>query len=244
MKKLAFILPLFMLAACGNDKQNNSQDSTPVTDTAAVKAGVSDVKELRPNIDLMPWEGNLYDAVYWRDSRGENALVISGNPQYFWAETKPELKSRLTDDQDEDTYEEATDIYARHYVLGAGESMWKLKYEYYDAMLGCCDVFMELQKPSIEILDADNDGKGDLLFTYHSTEGDGKLEGSWNGTEVLLTDSTSFTITGSSVMSGKSSPEIKTNTCPSASPYAKVMSDKWTKDCEAWAKILSAPSAE
>jgi hypothetical protein len=241
MKQLIFILTVIVLLSCGTNEQANVVDSA--TSVGSRYTGVTDLQPLRPNIDLTPWEGSLYDAAYWRDSKGENIIIISGNAQYFWADEKPELEKRLESDQDADTYEEATDIYARHYVLKAGESKWELKYEYYDVLLGCCDVFMEYQPGTLEIQDADSNEVGDMLFTYQTTEGDGKMDGRWNGREVLLIDSAQYAVRGLSA--SNSVDEVSdqlSKTCPPGSVYCTVMEEKWIRDCDAWNAILRARS--
>jgi len=238
MKQLLFLLPIVVLISCGTEKQTNEVDT--VTPVAEVYTGITGLQPHRPNIDLTPWDGDLYESAYWRDSRGENIIIISGNQQYFWAGIKPELEKRLEPGQDAGTYEEATDIYARHYVLRSGEAKWQLKYEYYDVMLGCCDVFMEFQPGSLEIQDADSNGVGDMLFTYQTADGDGKLEGTWYGREVLLADSADYAIRGMSVTSALNISDQLTNSCPEASPYRKVMEEKWGRDCALWKDLLLA----
>jgi hypothetical protein len=198
---------------------------------------VTDVRPLRPNIEYTPWDGGLYDAIYWKDKRGENIVVISGEAQYFWQQNRPELKSKLGKDQDPDTYSEVTELFARHYTLATGEAKWKLHYQYEDRLFGCCDVYMQYQPNTLQVIDPDSSGTGDVIFMYHTTEGDGKIDSAWDGHLVLLKDSMEFRSSGISGISNNSDYSI----VPGAGPYTKVLTASWTKDVAEWRRVLRTP---
>lgn len=232
MKYTSFAALLLLFTACGDEKKPTPVDSVPAVQTA--KPTISAVQPLRPNIDLMPWQGNLNDAIYWVDSRGENAVVISSKPQYFWEDENPDAESFFPDGEDEETLSELTEIFATHFVLKSGEGKWKVHNTYHDYLFGCCDVFMAYQPGSLQVMDADTNGTGEAMFVYHQTEGDGMISHTFNGTLVLELDSAYYTIEdetglgtelarqGATVVSDQI--VLKT---PEKSVYKDLMFSKW-----------------
>lgn len=230
MKYLCAFCSLLLLFSCGNETKPVVADSVPAI---APKPTVTAIQPLRPNIDLMPWQGNLADAIYWQDSRGENAVVVSYNPQYFWAETNPDAKSFFPQGEDEETLSELAEIFVTHYVLKAGEAKWKVYSTYRDFMFGCCDVYMNYQPSSLQVMDADSNGTGEAMFMYHQTEGDGMLTHTFSGTLVLELDSAYYTVGGFTGLGTENTnphasqyDEVKTNT-PHNSVYGNIMLSKW-----------------
>lgn len=187
MKHMLFILPVVFMMACGTTEKSNNADSVPVA--ADLKPSVTDIQPHRPNIELTPWDGDLADAIYWRDSRGENIVIVSVKPQYFWADENPSAKSFFPKGEDEETLSELTEVFATHFVLKAGEAKWNTFYAYHDYLFGCCDVYMGYQPKSLQVADADSNGVGEALFMYHETEGDGMISHSYTGTLLLMLDS-------------------------------------------------------
>lgn len=194
MRYISFAILLSLAASCGNETKPVATDSVPATAVSATT--LSEVQPLRPNISLMPWEGDLADAIYWRDARGENAVVISQRPQYFWAKTNPKAKSFFPKGQDEDTFSELAEIFATHFVLKRGQKEWQVFNTYHDFLFGCCDVFMDYQPGSLQVTDVDANGIGEPLFMYNATEGDGILSGYFTGAMVYESDSTYYSMQG------------------------------------------------
>lgn len=222
------------MMACGTTTENNDADSVPAV--AVVKPAVTDVQPHRPNIDLTPWNGDLADAIYWRDSRGENIVIVSVKPQYFWAEENPAAKAFFPKDEDEETLSELTEVFARHYILKAGEEKWTEFYAYYDYLFGCCDVYMAYQPKSLQVADADSNGVGEALFMYHETEGDGMMSHSYTGTLLLMLDSAVYFVrdeTGLGALSGSDGETVADDkqevNLPRASPYGDYMSQKFAE---------------
>ena len=238
MKQIGkLFLPLAIAAtvmSCGESDTSSSSDTT-VQNPTPVVATISDVQVLRPNIDYMPWDGSLNDAIYWKDARGENAIVISSKPQYFWAEENPKAKSYFPKGEDEETLSELTEIFATHWVLKAGESKWKQYNLYHDFLFGCCDVFMEYQAGSLQVMDADSNGVGEAMFMYNQTEGDGIIGQTFLGTMVLELDSAYYTIkdeTGLGIQKMKEEdPKYQSSARKAMYPqnerYTSVMNAKW-----------------
>lgn len=194
MKQTLFVLlSISLLQSC---KNSGSEQKKVPAEQVNVKAAIANVQVYRPNIDLTPWEGDLRDAIYWTDTVGEHAIIVSGKSQYFWEDENPSLKSKLKPDQDPESNSEVAELFAVHFVLPEGESAWKVVYNYADRIFGCCDVWMEYQKSSLQVLDLDSNGTGELVFMYHTTEADGKIGNLWQGHLVLLKDSATFVSEG------------------------------------------------
>lgn len=245
MKSAFVCLPLFVLMSCGD-----SASDQPARDTAraGLNPKVTSVQSYRPNIEFTPWEGDLYDAIYWRDSRGENAYIVSGKPQYFWEKDNPDAMKYFPEGEDKETLSELTEIFGIHYVLKPGEPKWKVHYKYHDFLFGCCDVWMEYQPASLTVADADSNGVGEPMFMFHETEADGKLEHNYVGTLMLERDSSIYEIqdeTGLGEAKRREkhlvySDKIILN-LPSDSTYSKWMLSKWE---ELWNKKVEQDREE
>ncbi len=233
MKRIILPLSLALFSACGNDKDNRENRDT-VVDKIVNVAPVSEIQAYRPNIDNTPWEGNLYDAIYWRDTRGENAVIISGKAQYFWERENPGAENYFPKGEDKETLSELTELFAMHYVLKPGEAQWSKYYSYHDFLFGCCDVWMQYQPGSLQVADADSNGIGEALFMYHETEGDGVIDHNYLGTLILEKDSAVYEIQdetglGTELKREKqmvNSDQIVLNT-PKDTAYANFMLRKW-----------------
>ncbi len=243
MKKILFSSLVYAaFVACGPSSDKPVAADSADSVNLPVKTAIAVVTDYRPNIDLTPWEGNLSDALYWTDSRGENVLVISALPQYFWADEKPAFGKKLTAEQDPETYSEVAEIFARHYVLRAGEAKWVLKYEYSDFIVGCCDVWLEYQKKSLGVHDADSNGTGEVIFMYHETEGDGKIGNLWTGSMVLLSDSAHYVSSGGTAMNSDSPQDVANAkpvfAAPASTIYQEVVKSEWDRLYAGWIQIL------
>jgi hypothetical protein len=216
MKWLIFSFAALALFSCANERPSQKNDAVPV-DSVPVKA-ISDVQPYRPNIDYTPWEGDLYDAIYWRDSKGENALIISGKPQYFWEKENPGAARIFPDGEEKETLSELTEIFAVHFVLPAGEAKWKEYHRYHDYLFGCCDVWLSYQPRTLQVVDTDADGHGEVIFLYHETEGDGMLEQNYTGHLILKKDSTVYSVED---VTGKTNLQHHSD-ARMMSPYARI----------------------
>ncbi|HTF05888.1 MAG TPA: hypothetical protein VK826_17790 [Bacteroidia bacterium] len=239
---LCNILASALLLSCSTtpSEENKTDSSANVPVTRAQSVGA--IQPLRPNIDLTPWTGQLYEAIYWTDSRGENTVIISGNPQYFWEDENPDAKKFFPKDEDPETLSELTEIFATHYILKPGEAKWKEYYAYHDYMFGCCDVWMEYQPGSLAVLNADSNGTGEAIFMYHETEGDGKISNSWYGNMVLLIDSAQYVSHGASGFRNDAEPSVVVSdqlvwAAPATGPYPKVVEKQWGDLCAKWVQI-------
>lgn len=232
MKYSALVSLVLLLTSCGDQDKPLAADSVqPAVNT---KPAVTEVQPYRPDISNMPWEGDLNDAIYWRDSRGENVVLISSKPQYFWADQNPNAKSFFPEGEEEETLSELTEIFATHYVLKRGEAQWKVFNAYHDFLFGCCDVYMNYQPGSLQVTDADADGTGEPLFMFNETEGDGLLDSHFTGTMVYESDSAYYSIQGNTglgweiEMNGKSgeTADVK-KTLPADEMKSLLMNNKW-----------------
>ncbi len=192
---MKYILPLVVsgfLFSCGNaeDKQVHDSATTAVTTVPAI----TEVQPYRPDIATTPWDGDLTDAIYWRDTRGENAVIVSVKPQYFWEEENPKAQDFFPSAEDPETLSELTEIFVTHYVLKSGEAQWKQFSQHHDYLFGCCDVYMAYQPASLQVMDADSNGTGEYMLMYHQTEGDGMLSHYYLGTLLLGYESEFYTI--------------------------------------------------
>ena len=230
MKHFLPILAATVLISCSDSGNKSVQDST-VAQTPP-KPTIFDLQSYRPNIDYTPWDGNLNDAMYWQDSRGENVVVVSSQPQYFWEDVNPDASSFFPKDEDPETLSELAEIFVKHYVLKKGEAEWKEYNYYHDYIFGCCDVYMEYQKSSLQVVDADSNGTGEILLMYHETEGDGMIGHSFNGTLVLLVDSMSYTRAGATGLGNYDPNSADTlnewvNPSEMSPAFVSVMALKW-----------------
>jgi hypothetical protein len=232
MNYVSLAVALLLLVSCGSENKPATNDSVPAA--VAAKPTVSEVQPYRPDISLMPWEGDLADAIYWRDSRGENAVVLSTKPQYFWEEENPQVKAFFPKGEETETLSELTEFFATHYVLKRGDAQWKVFSTYHDYLFGCCDVYMNYQPGSLQIVDADSNGTGEALFVYHQTEGDGMIEHRFTGTLVLELDSAYYTIkdaTGLAAEIQRTDQFYVTadnqSDVPDAEPYSEFIWSKW-----------------
>lgn len=216
MKWFALSILAFACFSCGNEHNVQQNDSVPV-DVLQVKT-ITDVQAYRPNIDFTPWEGDLYDAVYWRDAKGENAVIISGKPQYFWEQENPAAAGFFPDGEDKSTLSELTEIYAVHFVLPPQQAQWKVYHRYHDYLFGCCDVWLNYQPHTLQVTDTDKDGHGEVLFMYHETEGDGMLEQNYTGHLIMEKDSAFYSVED---VTGKANVQHFTD-ARMMSPYARV----------------------
>lgn len=236
MKQFILALSVIVLASCGSSNDANVNVDSANNTVGATTPAIRDIQSYRPNIINTPWEGDLFDAVYWRDARGENATIISGKPQYFWEVENPEASKFFPEGGDKETLSELTEIFAQHYVLNAGESKWRIYYSYHDFLFGCCDVWMQYQAGSLQVVDADSNGTGETLFMYHETEGDGIIEHNYLGTMILEKDSAIYLIEDETGLGTQLRREkeivaddkvvIKT---PADSVYSVWMWRKWTE---------------
>lgn len=234
MKRIFHILPAVLMMACGTTTKTNDADTVPVV--AIEKPLVTDIQPHRPNIELTPWDGDLADAIYWRDSRGENIVIVSVKPQYFWADENPAAKSFFPKEEDEETLSELTEIFTNHFILKSGEAKWNKFYSYHDYLFGCCDVYMSYQPKSLQVADADSNGVGEALFMYHETEGDGIMSHSYTGTLLLMLDSAVYFIRDETGLGTELRGEGETvaddkkeENLPHASPYGDFMSQKFAE---------------
>jgi hypothetical protein len=232
---MKYVLPVFFaafLVSCGNADDKQVHDTVATVPPSV--ATISEVQSYRPNIAATPWDGDLNDAIYWRDSRGENAVIVSTRPQYFWEEENPKAEDFFPNDEDPETLSELTEIFVTHFVLKSGEAQWKQFNSYHDYLFGCCDVYMAYQPASLQAMDADSNGTGEVIFMYHETEGDGMIGHSFNGTLVLLIDGTTYTQEGATGLGNQISgtdslPKGWVNNTPLSPTYCSIMAAKWTE---------------
>lgn len=222
------------LFSCGNELIEQKRDSVVVVTPPT--PSISEVQPYRPNIAATPWDGDLNDAIYWRDSRGENAVIVSVKPQYFWEEENPNAKNFFPAGEDTETLSELTEIFVTHYVLKAGEAQWKQFNHHHDFLFGCCDVFMAYQPASLQVMDADSNGTGEYFLMYHQTEGDGLIGHTFNGTLLLEMDSAFYTVkdeTGLGIEIARKNATVVSDhiilNVPRKGPYASLMMEKWTE---------------
>lgn len=234
MKRIISFALTALLAGCGTSQNDVKTDSTSGQVVVSRRPSISDVQVYRPNIDYTSWEGDLYDAVYWRDARGENAVIISGRPQYFWEEEHPEAEKFFPKGEDKETMSELTELFAMHYVLRPGKDKWEVLQSYHDYLFGCCDVWMLYQPASLEVLDADSNGTGETFFMYHQTEGDGMIDHNYLGTLVLVKDSAFYSISNETglgaelrAQKGEGLHDRARWQAPSDALYTTVMKTKW-----------------
>jgi hypothetical protein len=229
MKYVLLFIAVFTMASCAETPEEPAQqDSVPVI----IPAAISDIQPYRPDISKTPWDGDLYDAMYWRDSRGENVVIISGRPQYFWKSIKPEMRQKLMADQDPETFSEATELFAIHYILPKGSAKWTMNAQMSDYRMGCCDVWMEYQQQSLKVIDEDSTGTGEVVFMYNATEADGIIERKYLGNLILMMDTTYFHSAGPTGLGNAKDPDIVKGfgqlkgTLPQG-PYVKFVSKQW-----------------
>jgi hypothetical protein len=235
MKRILPIAALLCLTACGGEPTEKKQDSVSAV-VAPAAPTVSEVQPYRPNIEATPWDGDLNDAIYWRDSRGENAVIVSSKPQYFWEEENPKAKDFFPQGEDPETLSELTEIFVTHFVLKSGEAQWKQFNQHHDYLFGCCDVYMAYQPASLQVMDADSNGTGEYFLMYHETQGDGLLTHTFLGTLVLGLDSVHYTVedeTGLGIAMHRekelcTSDQIVLN-IPRKGAYSALMMEKWTE---------------
>lgn len=245
MKSAVVCLPFLLLMSCGNP---NSNEQAIDTVQVIIEPSVSEIQSYRPNIEFTPWQGDLYDAIYWRDSRGENAYIVSGKSQYFWEDRNPDAAKFFPIDGDKETLSELTEIFGIHYVLKSGDPKWITYYEFHDFLFGCCDVWMEYQPSSLMVADADSNGTGEVVFMYHETEADGKIDHNYLGTMILEKDSSTYEIQdetglGEAMRREKHlafADKIVLST-PADSTYSKWMLMKWD---ELWNKKVEQDREE
>lgn len=183
------VVALLLFGSCGSGSDSNGHSDSTNVSTNSKQASVTGVQAYRPQIDQTPWEGDLLDAVYWQDSLGEHALIVSGTGQFNWADQKPELKNKLRKDQEPEKYPNAAEIYGRHYVLKSGAAKWELYYEYYNYILSKTDVVLNYQQKSLIVTDIDSNGVGEALFLYTEAEGDKIAQNDYAGKMILFHDS-------------------------------------------------------
>jgi|GEM_PF-3179941 len=235
MKQALFILlSISLLQSC---KNSSSEQKKVSVGQENVKVAIGNVQAYRPNIDLTPWEGDLHDAVYWTDTSGEHAIIISGKSQYFWEDENPSLKSKLKADQDPEINSEVAEIFASHFVLPKGGTAWKLAYNYSDRIFGCCDVWMEYQKSSLQVVDVDSNGTGEVVFMYHTTEADGKIVNLWQCHLVLLQDTSTFVSEGySGYETGVK--DVENHYAPESGIYRTYVENEFSTLKSAWIALL------
>lgn len=234
MNRIIFLAALTALSACSNENSSSQKADSANVNVIQSPQTISDVQPFRPNIELTPWDGDLYDAIYWRDSRGENAYIVSGRPQYFWEDENPDASKFFPKGEDKETLSELTEIFGVHYLLKSGESKWNLYYRHHDFLFGCCDVWMEYQPSSLSVADADSNGTGEVIFMYNETEADGKIEHNYIGTMIMEKDSVVYEIQDETGLGEAMRREkllavadkITLNT-PTDSIYSKWMLGKW-----------------
>jgi len=137
-----------------------------------------------------PWQGDLIESAYWTDYRGENIVIISELPQYFWEEKKPQYR-KLEKDLD-DT--EVAELFAYHYIYNKKLKKWKAYWVLNDLKFFCCDVYMNYLPGSLKISDLDSNGKAESVFSYYSCAGTQALDLNYNGKLILHVDSAKYSL--------------------------------------------------
>lgn len=144
----------------------------------------------KANKKQTPWQGNLIESAQWTDARGENVLIISELPQYFWEEVKPQYKKLLKDIDDT----EVAELFAYHYIYNNDMKKWKAYWVLNDLKFSCCDVYMNYLPGSLKISDLDNNGKAESVFAYYSSGGTQSIDLNYYGKLILHVDSAKYSI--------------------------------------------------
>ena len=202
MKRIKILLLASVIFGCTQQQKlkTDSQDSSIVDSVSSVvstpKPDQVFYESLQynyiPELKLKLWEGKMQESAYWKDQRGENILIISELPQYFWKELKPQM-AKLGGDDDNS---EVAELFAYHYIYDQKESKWKLYWSLNDFQFSCCDVQMSYLPGSLKITDLDSNGKAESVFTYHTTVGTQSMDLNYDGKLMLHVDSTKYSVKG------------------------------------------------
>lgn len=198
MRQFIFALPVLLLFSCGESTSEKDAKSDKKTDSTETET--KEVKELskinfEAEIDkkATPFQGDVLANASWEDARGKNIMIISQIPQYYWEEEKPEMKKLTQDPQGEP---QVTEIFAYHYIWSDEENKWKSYWYIHDFLFGCCDVYIDLQKESFQILDEDKDGNAETVFFYTRGQGTMKIDGYFEAKLMYHPDATKLKVEG------------------------------------------------
>lgn len=153
--KPTLILIILLFISCKED--NNKTDiknDTIETEKSSLQFENIDSTQF-PN--EIKYQGNIKNAVRWRDKQGENIVITTETGIY-----KKENIERLND-----TSRDA-ELFAYHYLIKDNKvtPSWKV----YDFILDCeVDVFASFIKNSFNITDLDNNGIAEVWLMYKTT---------------------------------------------------------------------------
>jgi hypothetical protein len=200
MRQLIFLIPVLLLLSCGEsttEKDSSSNGKTDSTSTESELATTKELSEINYEIDIdektTPFKGEITASAEWNDARGKNRMIISQIPQYYWEEEKPEMKKLSKDPEGEP---QVTEIFAYHYIWSDEENKWKSFWYIHDFLFGCCDVYIDLQKESFQILDEDKNGEAETVFFYTHGQGTARIDGYQEAKLMYHPDATKLKVEG------------------------------------------------
>lgn len=200
MRQLLFSVPVLLLFSCGEsstEKNSKSSDKTDSTTSDTESEIVKELSEINYEVDIdekaTPFKGEMTASASWNDARGKNIMIISQIPQYYWEEEKPEMKKLSKDPEGEP---QVTEIFAYHYIWSDEENKWKSFWYIHDFLFGCCDVYIDLQKESFQILDEDKNGEAETVFFYTRGQGTNKIDGYYDAKLMYHPDVTKLKVEG------------------------------------------------
>jgi len=132
--------------------------NTTTTTQTATYDSIAVNYSFKPDSKLTPYRGKLVTAANWKDANGENIIIISNRPQYFWKEENPEM-GKFVKDKENDT--EIAEIFGYHYIYDTLLKKWKAYWTIHDFDFYCCDIYLEYQPKSLLITDIDSNRKAE-----------------------------------------------------------------------------------
>jgi hypothetical protein len=202
-------LPLFLasllLVACNNNKESAKEKEKIVTDISTTEIDTAITIQtatldsiavnysFKPDSKLTPYRGKLVTAANWKDANGDNIIIISNRPQYFWKKEKPEM-GKFVKDKENDT--EVAEIFGYHYIYDSLLKKWKAYWTIHDFDFYCCDIYIEYQPKSLLITDIDSNRKAESSFFYLSYGGTSGIDHYYSAKMLLHVDSVKYKAEG------------------------------------------------
>lgn len=203
-----YLLPFLasiVLLACNNKKEtvkekgsivkdnSSTEIDTATTIEAAIHDSIAVNYSFKPDSKITPYRGKLVTAASWKDTNGENVIIISTRPQYFWKEENPEM-GKFVKDKENDT--EIAEIFGYHYIYDSLLKKWKAYWTIHDFEFYCCDIYVEYQPKSLLITDIDSNRKAESSFFYLIYRGTSGIDHYYSAKMLLHIDSVKYKAEG------------------------------------------------